>query len=55
MAVWAGARFQQSPLFGHGDDHRLERINVVRKLCNGHCHRRHHSMFAAVFPNFPNA
>jgi hypothetical protein len=49
------ACLQQRPLVGHGDNHRLERINVVGKLCNGLRHHRHHSMFAAGFPNFPKA
>ena len=52
MAV---ACLQQRPLVGHRHDHRLERINVVGKLCNGLRHRRHHSMFAAGFPSLPKA
>ena len=51
----AGACLQQRPLLGHGDDHRLQRINVVGKHCNGHRHRRHHSIFAASFPSFSKA
>ena len=36
MAV---AYFMLRPLLGHGDNHRLERINVVQKLCKSCRHR----------------
>jgi hypothetical protein len=37
------------------DDRRLQRVNVVGKLCNGHRHRHDHSIFAASFPSFSKA
>lgn len=46
-------RFQLQPLFRHGRDHRLERVNVVGKLRSGARHHRNQTMFAAVFPPFP--
>jgi hypothetical protein len=49
------ARFDPGPLFRHGHDHRLERVNFIRKFRGCHCHGRNHSMFAAVFPTLSTA
>jgi hypothetical protein len=44
--------FQTGGFFGHGNNHRLERVNVVRERKIGCRHGPNQSIFAGDFPAF---
>lgn len=46
------ALLQKGGFFGHGNNHRLERVNVVREREIGCRHGQNQSIFAGNFPAF---